>query len=335
MPQQNRPTRPCKPCFANNSSDPAPLSAHQLWVLIAAATRELTWALPSVAREVHRWRKLAKKIPDARIRKDALSALATKRSHIDGAALFSILPLARDPSLLRLLVSYEIIWDFLDSVNERSAAAGLTSGLQLHQALIDALDPARPISDYYRYSPWQDDGGYLRTLVAVCQENCACLPSYERVYRLVMREARRSRVCAINHIIDASIRDTTLQAWTTKEFPSGHDAWWFELTAATSTDLTIFALLALASEQAFTDDQMTQISDAYFPWASGLAAMLDSYVDQFGDASNGDHSYVAHYASPELAAQRICMFIHRCLQEMNSLSNSEKHTLIVTSMFAM
>ena len=29
--------------------------------------------------------------------------------------------------------------------------------------------------------------------------------------------------------------------------------------------------------------------------------MLDSYVDQIEDAENGDHSYVAHYASAERA----------------------------------
>jgi tetraprenyl-beta-curcumene synthase len=334
-PQSNPHTRPCRTGFTDNAPDPAPLSARQLWALSAAATRELTWGLPAVAREVHRWRSLARGIPDAPIREDALSALTAKRSHIDGAALFSIVPRARNPSLLRLLVAYEIIWDFLDSVNERAAAAGLANGLQLHLALIDALDPERAISDYYQHSPWQDDGGYLGALVTVCRENCARLPSYEHVHHPVMHEAGRSRVCAINHDADPLIRDTTLEAWVAQEFPSGHEAWWFELTAAASTDLTIFALLALASEPTCPDDQITQTSRAYFPWASGLAAMLDSYVDQAEDAANGDHSYVAHYATPELATQRICLFIRRCLREVGSLKDGEKHILIVASMFAM
>ena len=72
-------------------------------------------------------------IPDAAIRQDALSALDRKRGQTDGAALFSILPRARDASLLRLLVAYQIIWDFLDSVHEhgrpraRPTAASCTS----------------------------------------------------------------------------------------------------------------------------------------------------------------------------------------------------------------
>ena len=315
--------------------NPAPLSVSQLRALITGASRELLWGLPAVAHEVRRWREQARKIPDAPIREDALSALATKRPHIDGAALFSILPRARSPSLLRLLVAYEIIWDFLDSVNERGAASGQANGRQLHLALIDALDPARPISDYYRHNPWRDDGGYLRALVTVCRECCVRLPSYERVRRLVVTEAIRGQVCAINHDPDPSLRDRALEAWVATEFPQGHEASWFELSAAASTDLTIFALLALASEPACSDREIALIGNAYFPWTSGLAALLDSYVDQAEDAANGDHSYIAHYPTPELASASVCLLIRRCLRETRALENGEKHMLIAASMFAM
>jgi tetraprenyl-beta-curcumene synthase len=303
--------------------------------LVGAAVRELCWALPAVAGEVAHWRSLAQKIPDPPIREDALSALAAKRPHIDGAVLFSSIPHLRNPTLLRLLVAYEVIWDFLDSVNERSANAGVENGLQLHEALVDALDPARPMSDYYRHSPWQDDGGYLRALVATCRESCARLPSYRRVQHVVRREAGRGRVCAINHLPDPLVRDAALENWVAQEFPSEHEAWWFELTAAASTDLTIFALLALASEPSCSVHQIELLAQAYFPWASGLAALLDSYVDQAEDAANGDHCYVGHYATLEQGAQRICMFIRRCLREIGSLHDAERHALIVTSMFAM
>jgi tetraprenyl-beta-curcumene synthase len=307
----------------------------QLRALIAGASRELLWGSPAVAREVRRWRDLARKIPDQPIREDALNALATKRPHIDGAALFSILPRARSSNLLRLLVAYEIIWDFLDSVNERGAAAGQINGRQLHIALIDALDPSRPISDYYRHNPWCEDGGYLRALVGVCRECCARLPSYERVRQLVVREAIRGQVCAINHDLDPLRRDTMLEAWAKREFPRGHEASWFELSAAASTDLTIFALLALASEPVCSDSEIALIRNAYFPWTSGLAALLDSYVDQVEDAANGDHSYIAHYPTPELASKSVRLLIRRCLHETRALENGEKHMLIATSMFAM
>jgi tetraprenyl-beta-curcumene synthase len=288
-----------------------------------------------VAREEHRWRTLAANIPDQPIREDALSALRHKRGQTDGAALFSTLPRARNPSLLRLLVAYQIIWDFLDSVSERGAGAGQANGRQLHLALIDALDPARPISDYYRHNPRREDGGYLNTLVNVCRECCARLPSYERVRDLVVEEAKRAQVLAINHDPDPSRRDTMLEEWAGREFPRGGEASWFELSGASSAGLSIFALLALASEPACSESEITRTRRAYFPWVSSLAAMLDSYVDQTEDAANGDHSYIAHYPTPALARRHVCLMVRRCLDDVRSLECSEKHILIVTSMVAM
>jgi tetraprenyl-beta-curcumene synthase len=293
------------------------------------------WGLPAVAREVRRWREKAYKINDPRLREDALNALTEQRTHIDGAALFSILPRARNPTLLRLLVAYEIIWDFLDNVNERSAAIGVTNGLQLHLALVDALDAGRPISDYYKFCPDYDDCGYLRALVTDCRVNLAHLPSYNCIRSSAIREAFRGQICAINHDPDPLNRDAALKAWVTREFPSGHEAWWFELTAAASTDLTIFALLALASEPTCSVEEITLTSRAYFPWISILTAMLDSYADQIEDADTGNHSYVAHYSRPALATERICLLIRRCLGEASALKGSEKHTVIAASMFAM
>lgn len=269
------------------------------------------------------------------IREDALSALCGKRGQTDGAALFSIIPRARNSSLLRLLVAYQIIWDFLDSVSERGATSGLVNGRQLHVAIIEALDPERPISDHYRYHPWSDDGGYLCTLAIACRECCVQLPSYERVRSFAVREAIRGQVLTINHDPDPRRRDTMLEAWATKEFPTGHEASWFELTGAASAGLAIFALFVIASEPACIDGEIGRILGTYFPWGSALATMLDSYVDQSEDAVNGDHSYIAHYPTPELATKRICLFIRRCLREASLLKEGEKHILIVACMFAM
>jgi tetraprenyl-beta-curcumene synthase len=247
--------------------------------------------------------------------------------------MFSILPRTRSPCLLRLLVAYQIIWDFLDSVHER--APDHKNGSQLHLALVDALDPGRPISDYFRHHPWRDDGGYLLALVTACRDSCVRLPSYESVRPFAVREAKRAHVLPVNHDLNPVSRDATLKKWATKEFPSGHEATWFELTGAASAGLTIFALLALASEPLCNEAEIAQIHRVYFPWTSVVATMLDSYVDQTEDLANGDHVYIAHYPTREVATQHICMLIRRCLCDSQTLRDSEKHILIASSMVAM
>ena len=104
--------------------DPLPLSPRQVWALLAAASRELLWGLREVSQEMRGWQVLAAAIPDGPIREDALHSIRRKRENAAGAALFSILPRRRNRDLLRLLVAYQMIWDFLDSVSERGACEG-------------------------------------------------------------------------------------------------------------------------------------------------------------------------------------------------------------------
>ncbi len=170
-------------------SDPLPLSRGQLRALTAATMHELSWGLRAVSREMRGWRRRARLIPDGPIREDALQTLERKRTHIVGAGLFSILPGRRDRRLLRVLVAYEIILEFLDNAHER--AAHQLNGRQLHRALVEALDPSAPISDYYLHHPWKDDGGYLCALVEACREGCVSLPFYEDVRRLLLQGASR------------------------------------------------------------------------------------------------------------------------------------------------
>jgi tetraprenyl-beta-curcumene synthase len=127
--------------------DPLSLSPRQVWVLLAAASRQLLWGLRGASLESNVWRERALSIPDTPIGEDALESIEHERGHADGAALFWILPPRRDPNLLRLLVRHQIIWDLLDCVNELAACEGTTNGRQLHLALIEALDPGAPIPD--------------------------------------------------------------------------------------------------------------------------------------------------------------------------------------------
>lgn len=328
------PTRPPGHGRESSSPDPAPLTLLQLVALARSVGRELSWGLPAVAREVRHWRTAAQAIPALEIREDALSTLATKRGHIDGAALFTILPRRRNPQLLRLLVAYEVIWDFLDTVNEHGAEAGQQNGRQLHLALIDALDPARPVSDYYRHHPWKDDGGYLNRLVEACRCASAQLPSYSRVQGLLLEEATRAQVLAINHDLSPADRDHALRAWVLDQ-PFDHGVHWFELSGAASASLTVHALFALAAEPDPPPEHIHRTHSAYFPWISAATTMLDSYVDQAEDAANGDHSYVAHYPTNDYAVLRTRELTLRGLREARALPRAEYHTLIIACMAAM
>jgi tetraprenyl-beta-curcumene synthase len=315
--------------------DPTPLSLSQLWALAAATSRELLWGLRAVSSEIRRWRRLALAIPNAVIREDALSALERKRTHADGAALFWILPRRRNIELLKLLVRYELIWDFLDNLSERAAGVGQIDGRQLHLAIAEAIDPTIPISDYFCEHPWRGDGGYLHALVQSCRDGCAALPSYSCVRALAVRDAERAQVLGLNHDPDATRRDASLRRWVSEHFPERGDIAWWELSGAASAPLNIHALLALAAEPGCTEGEILAVHGAYFPWLSATTTMLDSYVDRADDARNEDHSYVAHYASSESAENGIRALLARASAEARNLPRGPKHAVIAAAMAAM
>lgn len=323
------------PLPLGSSCDPAPLTLRQLRALASAAARQLGWASGAVAREARRWRDRAAAIADAPIRSDALDALDRKRGHTDGAALFCTIPSRRSPVLLRLLVAYEIMWDFLDSVNERGAMAGVANGRQLHLALLDALDTDRPLASYYRLHPWGDDGGYLRELVQACRRGCERLPSYRLVRRLVIREARRAEVLAINHALQPWRRDAGLRSWAADIAECPGEVTWFEASGAASASTTIHVLLALAADPKCRVEDASRAQRAYFPWISAATTMLDSFVDQLEDVVNEDHSYVAHYPTEQAAVARIQRLIRRSFSEALALDRGERHAVIVACMVAM
>jgi tetraprenyl-beta-curcumene synthase len=315
--------------------DAAPLTTSQLRTLGAAVARELLWAEPIVRREVRTWRIRAAAIPDGSLRRDAVSAIDRKRGNIHGAALFCTLARRRSDALLRLLVAYQIMWDFLDSASESAGDAGEVNGLQLHAALVDAFDPGRPMCDYYLHDARGGDAGYLRALVRACRQQCPELHSFHRVQALLATDATHASVQALNHDARSTSRAARLQAWVEREVPDERETEWFELAAAAGTPLSIFALLALASDLDIVDDEIAEVHRIYWPWASVLATMLDSYVDAGEDAAADHHCYIAYYPSLEVAIERLAEIADRCLGRALALPGGEKHVVVIASMIAM
>ncbi|HEX3391379.1 MAG TPA: DUF2600 family protein [Solirubrobacteraceae bacterium] len=280
------------------------------------------------------WQVAAGSIPDPSIREDALEALKNKRGNIDGAALFWILPALRHKDLLSLLVAYEIMCDFLDSVSERGAAAGLENGRQLHLAFTEALDPRVPMSDYYRYHPWRDDGGYLRLLVELCRTICVRLPSYVAIRPTLVRAATLAQVQGLNHELDPVLRDRALRQWVAREFADRLGLAWYELSGAASTWISVLALLAIASDPGRCSQEAVDTYAAYF-WVCLAATVLDSYVDETEDRASGDHNYFGHYATEEEGLARAAEIVSRAAGETQMLRDGDRHAVIVACMVAL
>lgn len=304
--------------------------------LLVVAWRGVTWTIPSVRRELNRWREHALRIPDPALRADALETLRREHMNAQGAALFAVLPRRRSRTLLRLLVAYQVALDYLDTVTERPAADELAHGNRLHRSLVDALDPGAAPTDYYDERPWEDDGGYLRALVEACQRGCATLAGYLAVRPIALRAASDLSVQVLNHLADAADRDAALRAWADGDGRRYNELRWFERSGAASSTLGIYALLAAAAtSRRLKPEHARAIDAAYHPTVCLLCTLMDSLVDLDDDRVSAAHSYVARYGSAAAATGRIVDLVPHALAGVRRLPNGARHAVIVSGMVAM
>jgi tetraprenyl-beta-curcumene synthase len=228
-----------------------------------------------------------------------------------------------------------VLCDYLDTLAEQAAADPLANGRRLHGALIAALSDVAPPSDgYYADHVPQADGGYLDALVASCRAAFTELPAARVVAGTAVRAASRSAEAqSRNHaaMLDSACLEP-LAAWCSTQVPAASGLRWWEIAAGACSSLTLHALLAAAADPATTAADTAEIEGAYFPWIAALSSLLDSVADSEADALSGNHSYVAHYATPADAVERLGAVTRHAHAAARALPHGRQHAMILTAM---
>jgi tetraprenyl-beta-curcumene synthase len=304
-------------------------AAHQYWFCVFPAARSAQRRL--LAHAVA--------IPDPVLREDALASHHDKRANSEGLAALAVLaPADRRAELARSLVAYQLMLDYLDGVSERPCADPFANGMRLHRAFEVALDPAALHADYYAEAACGYDGGYLKELIESCRRPLRGLPSYEAVRAPLLRQARLCRESqALNHALRFDPVEEQLDCWAAQTaVEAGLDpgfAWWEVVAAAAASSLCIGALLALAARPAVSETDALRVESAYFPWASGLNALLDSLIDLDEDPDGASH--LRRYPSYQHAAARLEAITLRARQSVSELPDGPLHEAILAAMGAL
>ncbi|HET9185828.1 MAG TPA: DUF2600 family protein [Solirubrobacterales bacterium] len=308
--------------------------------LFAAAAR-IYWLQVFPAARSCRRRLLARAaaIPDPLLREDALVSHHDKSANSEGLAALAVLaPSRHRAALTRSLVAYQLMLDYLDGVSERPVEDPVANGLHLHCAFEAALDPEIAHEDYYALAPAREDGGYLLELIGTCRASLPALPSYGVVRQGLLRQARLcAQSQALNHAMHTVPIEDRLCEWAERTASeAGLEVgfeWWELLAAAAASSLSIGALLALAAAPNATAAEAAAVESAYFPWASGLNALLDSLVDLDEDPEHASH--LRRYGSSERALERLAMIASGARERVARLPDGELHEAILAAMGAL
>jgi tetraprenyl-beta-curcumene synthase len=283
---------------------------------------------PLAKREIARWKRRASEIPNRTLRGQALHKLTGERLNPEAAALFAILAAPRRRKrLIRLIVSFQIAYDYLDAINEAPDTASLQNGLCLHQALDDIVAAEPSNVDYYRYHPHKDDGGYLAGLIAVCRAEIARMPSTPALRQTLAAATERVGTAQTrNHALRVEGEGQLIEWADASSKPDGYH--WWELAAGGISSLGIHALFAAAASGA-TVDEARRIDAAYFPSVCAISALLDSLVDYSGDIQTTNHSFVGHYPSEAIVAERFGEITCEAAKLLRRLHHDRRHVVLL------
>jgi tetraprenyl-beta-curcumene synthase len=278
----------------------------------------------------------AETIPDPALRADALAAHRDKGANSEGLAALAVLaPPEQRMQVARSLVAYQSMLDYLDGVSERPSEDPLANGLRLHRAFEVALDPGAPEEDFYAHAPARDDGGYLSALIQACRGGLRDLPSYPAAREALLRQARLCRESqALNHALRFASVEDGIDEWARRtELDAGLEPgfeWWELIAAAAASSLCVGALLTVAATPGVEEADAERVESAYFPWASGLNALLDSLVDL--DEDPEDASHVRRYESRAHATERLGAIAIGARARVSELPDGRLHEAILAAM---
>ncbi len=296
--------------------------------------RFLVHVVPLARAAIDRLERLAQRIPDAQLRAQALSSLQAKAYHVAGAGILAtFLPSMAREHYIEIVAPLETIYDFLDSLCDRHPQTAPAAFRQLHEALADALDPERPLHDYYLYGPPGDDGDYLCALVRRVRRALVRLSDYSMLLPYFREAAALYADTQTFKHLPPGERERACIEWHKRQAGRFGDLSWWEFAAAAGSQFQVYAPLYAAFCSSL--DRIGQTYAAYFPAFSALHVLLDSFIDQAEDRAHQELSWVECYAGETAFLHRARILARRSREAFAGLAMPRAHefTMRIMALF--
>jgi tetraprenyl-beta-curcumene synthase len=290
--------------------------------------------LPEVRKELDGWRKVAGEIPDLELRKQALDSLETKQFHCQGGAVYAAIELPERHTLIKLIVAYQTISDYLDNLCDRSTSMDPEDFRLLHQSMLDAINPDALPLHYYAFRQEQNDGGYLLKLVETCHSCIRLLPGYAIALPFIQDLVGLYTDLQVYKHIDPELREEALLNWWSIHRDRTPQLGWNEFAAATGSTVGVFMLFLSATDPHLDQATVATIHSSYFPHVCCLHIMLDYLIDQEEDRVGGDLNFCNYYKDSETLLDRIAFIVESAREDVANIPSPSFHRLIIEGLLA-
>ena len=283
---------------------------------------------PLVFKELAFWKSRADVIPDAELRKQALSSLDSKAFHCEGGSILSLLAGRDVQKAIKFIVAYQTISDYLDNLCDRSTSLDPVDFAALHESMKDALTVGSPARNYYRCRDEHEDGGYLADLVSTCQNVLKEIGHYPIIFPHLMKLCQYYCDLQVHKHVVVEERVPRLEKWFSTykdELPAME---WYEFSACSGSTLGIFSLVSQSFREDFSEEHAFKIVGGYFPYIQGLHILLDYFIDQEEDLAGGDLNFCTYYPDDAVLMERLKHFLAKADEHTAGLPFEKFHRLI-------
>jgi tetraprenyl-beta-curcumene synthase len=294
--------------------------------------RFLRRVVPHASLELQGIAALARSIPDARLRDEALASINAKAYHVAGGCILAtFLPPEAARRYVEIVAPLESIYDYLDNLCDRHPDVPAEAYPVLHQAIADALDPHATTRDYYALGPTGDDNGYLVRLVLRTQRSLGRLDGGAAMLAAFSEAAALYAEMQTYKHYPAPQRESACIEW----FQRRRDArfaglQWYEFACAAGSQFQVYApLFAYFAGQA---QAVPATYDAYFPSVAALHVLLDSFIDQAEDREHGELNFASLYSGPDHMLQRVAELAKEALRRFAELPEPAHHRFVLRVM---
>jgi hypothetical protein len=276
--------------------------ARALLALLRANALYWPQVAPLARRQLRRWERRARQIPDAEVRALALAKLRAERMNpLLAATLATLSPPGSRSEVVQTIVALQVAYDHLDALAERKLTA---------------------------------DGGYLESLVRTALAGFWRLPAAAVVVPTAITAAERCRLAqALAHEAIGG-EERRLESWAhARAGANGEDLDWPELLAgAQASVLCLHALVAAAADPATTQAQAEALDALYL--RIGALTMLDSLVDREEDLQLGERGYLRRYRDAAHMGERLAGVARETARRTHHVPHGAHHLMTTAGVLA-
>ncbi|WP_245308256.1 tetraprenyl-beta-curcumene synthase family protein [Halalkalibacter urbisdiaboli] len=291
--------------------------------------------VPTVHRYFNPWIEKAQAIPDEELRSQALDALKKKAFHCEGGGVFGLVTQDRFEDIVQFIIAYQIMCDYLDNLCDQSDSLDPNDFRSLHNALLCAVDPERPLENFYAHRKEQEDGGYLRELIGTCRRVLLTFPSFDAVKKDMLELSGYYGDLQVYKHVKKEERIPLLKEWFELHREKHPTMTWFEFSACTASTLGLYTLASYGAQNNIALETAKSIKDGYYPWVQGVHILLDYFIDQEEDIADDELNFLFYYDSEEEMIERFNYFVKQAEKGLKNLPDPKFHRMILRGVIAM